>query len=342
MNKKRLLALLFASLTVLGISSVSITLAWYGSSYYNYVSPIEITLRSEPEIYISTSSEISSFKRTLEKDELKQVDEFHPVSSMYSSYWMSSKENYPKFAEDFSHVGVTGYPVFAQTGFYSQDLYLYSKDNVYVTFSKDNFSFTANETKNKQTAKTLLERFPSLSEDEIYENLNNITKSLRASVLLKTETSYDYYIYDPFKNSETILSGILDSDMNKYFDFDENTKKEIVYGEYQNEDKIVYREGTSEDVPYSGINTCFNAKHKANIEQFDLEASINNGYKPSYEQSISKDQIEDTMKITLKDEKPVHIVLSIYLEGWDKDNTNMVEFAAFYADIQFKIKGDIL
>lgn len=342
MNKKRLFAFGLGSLTILGVTSVAFSLAAYVNGYYSMISPVSITLRSEPNILISTSDKLETFKQTLNKDELKKVDEFHPVSSMYSDRWISESSDYPKFAGDFSHVNDQSIPVFTETGFYSQELYLYSQDDVYVTFDKNLFTFSANKEKNRQTAKTLRGRFPSLTEEQIYENLNAIPKSLRASILLKNEASYEYYIYDPFKEEDTLLAGILDTDMDQYFDYDASVSEEIVHGEYQNKDKIVYQPGTSEDVPYTGINTCFNSGHKAHMKQFDLDASIANGFAPAIEKSYSSAEIEDKMKIPVKDEKPTRFVLSLYLEGWDKDNTNMVEFASFNVDIQFKIKGDIL
>jgi len=342
MNKKRLVAFGLGSLSLLGLSSFAMTLAWYGSGYYNSISPIEISLRAEPKLFISTSSDKSSFTKTdLSKNELKKVDVFHPVSSMYSDKWIARSENYPKFVGDFAHIDASGMPSFVSSGFYSQDLYLYSEDDIYVTFDKEKLSFTSNEKENAKTAKSLRDRFPTLTEEQILNNLNAVSKSLRVSVLAKTTESYNYYIYDPYKQEETLLAGILDTNIDQYFDFNEQSK-EIVYGEYQNENKIVYQPGTSEDVPYSGLNTCFNAKHKAKIAQFDLQASKNNGFIPAMEKSLSPTQIEDTMKIPVKNQQPTHIVLSIYLEGWDKDNTNLVEYGAFNADIQFKIKGDIL
>lgn len=342
MNKKRLAAFGIGSLALLGISSFAMTLAWYSSGIYNAISPVQITLRSEPTFLISTSDKLETFKNSLSKNELKQVNEFSPVSSMYSDRWIAEKVNYPKFAGDFTHYDKGINPSYVTTGFFSQDLYFYSEDDIYVTFDKTKVSFTPNKELNAQEAKNLVGRFPELSEQEIFENLNAISKSLRVSILVPDETNYDYFIYDPLKSEETVFAGILDTNLDHYFDFNEETKKEIIYGQYEKQEKIVYQPGTSEDVPYSGTNTCFNAKHKAHIDQFDLDSSIVNGFEPAIENSLSQNEIEDEMKIRVENQKPTHFILSIYIEGWDLDNTNLVEYAAFNVDIQFKIKGDIL
>jgi len=343
MNKRRLVAFLFGSLSVLSLTSVALTVAWYTSSNYNSISPVNVTLRGEPELLVSASTSIESFQKTLTKDSLLKVDEFNPVSSMYSRVWIDKKESYPRFVGDYAHVDSGETPSFTNAGYFSQDIYLYSNYPIYATIDATKFKFSPQEDVNKKTAKSLKERFPTLTEDEILTNLNAITKSLRASVLVVDSPNYGYYIYDPYKGaSETYFAGILDSNNDQYFDFDDVQGKEVIYGDYTNKDKAVYQPGSDEDIPYSGVNTCFNAKRKAHIEQFDMEASINNGFSPVVEDSYSPSTIEDALTIRVEAKKPTHIVLSIYLEGWDLDNTNLCEYAAFNADIQFKIKGDIL
>lgn len=341
MKRKRLIAILIAGISCLVISSIGVTIAWYYNGVFALVDNFNISLKAEPNLLLSTSYD-GEFKETLTKDDLKKVDSFSPVSSMYSSLWKDKQESSPKFVDNYAHVTSDQYPIYATTGYFSQDIYLYSKDDIYVTIDNSAIMFKEDEQKNAEAYEKVKGSYPQLSKEEIIANLNKIKESLRVSILIPDTNNYQYFIIDPYKNEETLFAGILDTDYNGYFDYTDGTNSsEIIYGDYSNEDKFVFDSPSSQDIPYTGINTCFNSAHKKDVKLFNLQKSIDNGATLAKEGALSLQEVEDKIKIPLLNEKPTKIVLSIYLEGWDKDNTNLMMYASFLANIQFKVKGEI-
>lgn len=342
MKKKKIVAFGVSIMSLIAVSSVTATLAWYFNGVYAQIDQVTITLKGEPNLKISTSNDLTTFKETLTKDELIKVDKFNPVSSMYSRRWTEQKQAHPSFVDDYSHLEDSDVPFYAISGYYSQDLYLLSDDDVIVTFNSKTFSFAADEAKNEQAYESVRYNFPTLKKEEIIANLNSINKSLRAAILIPSQDDYDFVIYDPYKTSETNFAGVIDENLDGYFDYDKNADKETVYGDYNDATKFVYDAAPSQDIPYTGINTCFNSGHKKDIEMFNLSKSIDAGLLVGQEDSVGPEQIENELKIALEEGVPKKINLSIYLEGWDLDNTILMEYASFLADIQFKIKEYIL
>jgi len=341
MKKNRLALFALIGVSLVAVSTVGMTVAWYNRGVYAFISQVKVSFRGEPNLLISTSSEPSTFKERLSYDELKKVTDFSPVSSMYSNKWLDKGDVIPKFTASFDHVEEGEEPFYALGGYYQQDIYLSSKEDIYVTIDSDLFSFAPDHDANVKAYDSVKDRFPGLSKDEVIAQLDNVVNSLRCSIFYQDDSTSKYVIYDPFKDKTTYLAGILDTDLNAYFDYSDITNKEKIYGDYSNEDKFVFDENTS-DIPYTGLLTCFNSGHKANVSIFNLTESISKGAKLGEEQSYSPSQIANQLLIPLRDEIPTKITLSIYLEGWDTDNTDLAKSGSFLADIAFKIKGDIL
>ena len=76
---------------------------------------------------------------------------------------------------------------------------------------------------------------------------------------------------------------------------------------------------------------------KANVRAFNYEESIKNGLEIAIEDSIEVKEIEDEMIFSLDGGKPREFVLMAYLEGWDKDCTNVHMGAGFSLDMKFKV-----
>ena len=116
----------------------------------------------------------------------------------------------------------------------------------------------------------------------------------------------------------------------------ENKKYQEIY--HQNEDKIVYDDPSLNDILTSKKYTCFDADVKKGVRHFNWEKSIENGFVPAKEDSLSLLEIEDVVEIPVFAYQPKKIVVSLYLEGWDRDNTELSVFGSFNASLSFKIK----
>ena len=344
LRTKVIAALLVGSISLLSVSA-AFTIAWYASSQNLGIDSLKLELDTERKLLISTSSNKETFKEKLTYDELDKVGVFKPVSSMFSSRWMATKESKPDFYDcSTSLIRGNGIPYDTTTtvGFYSQDLYLLCDDDAYITLDVNETFFKSNEELNANTAKQLKNRYSDMTEDEILTNLNDLINCLRFSILVPQEDSYSYFVVDPFKNGETDFAGVLDNDKDDYFDtyMSDGSQYEIIYGEVENRESIVYNYADEEIDKKDGYYSSFNAKRRANSYTFDKDASVENGLKIAKENSLSMSDVDgDNSKLVIPVDRntPTRIVLSIYLEGWDLDCINATMGASFLSQIQFKI-----
>lgn len=350
MNKKRLITGFMISVIGLLSLSVSFSFAWYASSTRLQVRTINITVEESRDFKISTSPELETFKYTLndQVDDIVKPDVYKPVSSMFSSLWMAEKAQMPEFRDSSSSENSRGVAFSDATSgvFFSQEFYLWADDDLWVTIDPDKTQILPDEAKNKETAKKVKnnEIYAGKSEDEIVQDLNDLVNCMRISVLVPDVECYDYKIVDPYKSGETLLGGLLDNLNDQFYDTYYDDQKqgyyEIVYGEVYNRDKIVYDEPTHENIEPIGPYSAFNARIKGEAHHFNYEASVANGFRIQQEDSLSMDDLRGVnakLRIPVYNNVPRKIVLSLYLEGWDKDNINNTMGASFISDIGFKI-----
>ena len=340
MNRRRLVIGGFGLLCALGVSSISMSLAWYASGTHLLVSGMDITFVGSKDIKIGISPS-GEFKESL-GEELNQIDNYYPVSSMFSNKWLDNKGTTPKFRNSYRSVDPNIKSTYQESteatgGYFQQELYLYSEFNVWVTIDKEMISFTPDEVKNKQRAEHLADD-SSDKYEEILGDLNNVTKSLRLSILNPQEDEYSYYIVDPYKQEETYLCGTLDNTQDGYYDNIDG--QEIVYGQYDHEEEIVYDSPSQSDSTINGRSSVFNAKHKAGVKSFDPLQLNENKLGAHTEDSIARNDIEDVIEIPLKAQEPKKIVVSLYLEGWDRDNIDYSAYGSFNASVSFKIRRE--
>lgn len=359
MEKRKVLALGIAGLSLALAASITSTVAWYTGSSYLAITDINITLEN-PELSISTDG--VHFSNKVRSDELFQVSTFHAVSSVFSNEWIEERKETPIFKEGYSPAGkyVSKYSDNAVEGFFSQTLYLKSTSYNYVTLDANQSLFTPDEEGNKELWENagfmnkMRSRFPDLSEEElkavVLEKLNSVVKSMRFSILVLDDNSedeyddYKYFIYDPNKSEETLLGGILDSTDSGFYDT--YNHKEILYGDvYSNDENktaeqcVVYDTALEEATNiFTRENmTCFNANNAKGDEKVNFSLSENNGLRIRKENSLSKDEVETKLLIPVSPNKSQRIVLSFYQEGWDKDNTNFIVYSHFFTNVQFMI-----
>ena len=363
MNFKKITLAFYIGLISLASLSLSFSIAWYATSTTLRVDTIVVDIRGERELQISKSSDPDSFKEELPYEQLDKSGRFMPVSSMFQEKWISRDNGTPEFYEYrnafFNDAGAVSAPTRCTRGFYQQTLYLMCDDDAYVSLdvAKDPdiidheqrmTYFIPNYDANRSTSqkKEVKDYFKGLTEEEIYTNLNELVNALRLSIYDVSENKY--YIFDPNKNETTYLGGVLDNNMDKYFDTyidGENVRKEGIYGEVDHLDKAVYEDvgNTDEDIKANESYSCFTAIHPAHSKKFLRDESLANGLFIKEEPSITYSDMESAKPelnkfvLNLKRYEPKEIIVSIYLEGWDHDciNTNMG--ASFLSQIQFKI-----
>lgn len=347
MNKK--VVILGSALTIVAAIGLtfSVTFAWYANSSQLNVDSIKISMETERELKLSTSSELDSFKSDLVTEDLDAVDLFAPASTMYKSKWMDSKERKPRFYDCSSSLfGIEGKQILKEvkTGFYSQSIYLLANDDVYVTLDTTDCYVNQNDEKNADSARKFVEKDPSLNYEEEKAKLDNLKKSVRISILDPEEESYNYFVFDPYKEKETLLGGILDNDSDRFYDSyrnrNDNKLYEVLYGEVSKNELAIYEEEKDEPTMTTGSYNSFNANIAAGVKHFNLEKSLENGLEIKEENAISfasQEEMDNNFFISLKRDTPKEIVLSIYLEGWDLDCINDTMGAGFISHISFKI-----
>lgn len=338
MNRKVLLFYLVMILCL--VSSVSVTAAWYVDNRNLYVKDFDIGFNGDKEVKIGTTEE--EFYEDIPSSDILEVEGFVPVSSMYSYKWLEQKKTTPEFRQSYSSLTTESEmdSGIAKKGFYSQEFYLYSERNVIVSLAEET-KVEPNVKKNLETAKKIKDEYPDLSQDKILDNLNSIANSLRISILVPDENYYSYFIIDPKKDDEKIyFVGRLDNNADGYYDF--KAGKERLFGEYEEDDiaKIVYKDENVIDSELSDTTkmaSAFNAKTRKGIKAIDWKKTLENGFEPVEEKSLTVEEASNTMLVPLVGLKPQKIIISIYLEGWDLDNTDITRLGSFSADIKFKV-----
>ena len=356
MKFSRIITGLYIGVIGLSCLSISMSLAWYISARDAYVEGIDITIDAEKELKVSTSNELDTFKEKLEAgvDDIMTVDWYKPVSSMYSSLWLNEKKTMPEFRDVSSLIpvsdeGVPQYDVW-ENGFFRQEFYLLSDDDVYVTLDANKTTILPDLEKNREAARNpeIKVKHPGKSEDEIVEDLNGLVNAMRISILIPDEEDYDYKIVDLNKEKPTTLGGILDLNKDNYYDYynaQDHKAYEIVYGEINDRSKIIYDTPENNDSILEGDNNSFNAMHRKNIYRANLEESIKNGLEIKEEEALTTDDLIGSfsdLAIPVKRNEPKKIVLSIYLEGWDLDCINDTMGATFNSNITFRILREMI
>ncbi len=342
----------------LNVATVSMSIAWYANSIIAYVDAIDITFDSDKDLLMATEID-GEYKEELEYSELIPTTVFKPVTTAYRSEWMGTKSQKPVFYDDSKSTTATSKFV-AVDGYYSQELYVKSNDDIYVTINPAKTFIKPNEQYNKSYAEDLYKQFQAgdndflkgLTQEQVEERLNELVKAMRFSILIPDENEYYYEVIDPYKEGETLLGGLLDNDIDQYYDYhylfgNENNRVETVYGELiGSRDDIVYDEALIADTPLNNVNeepNAFNAMHKEGVRPFNYEKSKENGVDIKKEEASALSDYEKATKpfhFTLDAYTPKKIIVSIYIEGWDLESVNYTMGATFDASLSLKIERE--
>lgn len=365
MKKNKITLILFIGIIALTTISIVSTIAWYANGVSNLVDPVDVVIDCDRKLFISTKDELENEKTELKYEELNPVKNFAPVTSAHRDEWMSKKAQAPIFYDDTIYYPSEETPSLKEVnaGYFSQDIYLFSDDDVYVTLDPSATYIKPNEEYNKSYAKELYfdiqhshyhgdDSMRDLSEEEIYERLNKLVEAMRFSFLiLSDETKYDYVIVDPYKEEETLLGGVLDNDSDRYFDYyhnDDGIRFERLYGDINDRSLIVYDEELEEDTSYldnEEAPSVFNAKHKSGVRTFNYEASVANGFSFKKEEAHSLEEFNNRvyspLNIPVYKDKANKVNISIYIEGYDLGSVNYTMGATFLAGLEFVISREM-
>ena len=353
MNKKRLAIAGIVLSSALLVVSTAFTVAWYDGSSHLGLSDINISFSSKSEVVISTDNE--HFKDRLGQSDLNEVHRFAPITSAFSNVedWLTKKEVKPTFLNSYypkpkRQLMTSEYDLtVASSGYLSQDLYFLSSTEATITLDKEETFIQANHEKNVAQAKELKknnQEYSSLDEEEIVRRLDSVTNSLRLSILVLNDTGseinpeeYKYTIIDPHKDGVTRFGGLLDGDGNGFYD--SYNGKEVLFGQCESTDSLDdhYQEASANDKLVENGNV-FNAGTQAGVRHLDVEAAINAGdLTIAEENSISLSDVEENFKFSIHSDVSKKIVLSLYQEGWDKDNTDFARYSHFNMNLSWKM-----
>ena len=351
MKKNKMILAFAIGAIALNVATVSMSIAWYANSVIAYVDAIDITFDGDKDLFMATEID-GDYKQELDYSELTPTTIFKPVTTAYRNKWMNNKSDKPVFYDDAKSTTATSQFV-AHDGYYSQEIYLKTNDDIYVTVNPEKTFIKANEKYNKSYAKELYDQFQlgdnqflkALSEEQVENRLNQLVKAMRFSILVPDENEYYYEVIDPYKEEETLLGGILDNDIDQYYDhhisLTTGEDVETVYGEIVGDkENIIYGDVLTSDSLLKDGNeepNAFNAKHKEGVRPFL------GGVEFKKEEATLLSDYEKNVKpfhFTLNAYEPKKIVVSVYIEGWDLDSVNYTMGATFDASLSLKIERE--
>ena len=362
MKRSKLILTFYVGIIALSVATLSMSIAWYASNDRARVDSILITVDGDRDIKISTERD-GEYLESLDNPSLMSVKDFSPVTAAHASTWVDTKKDMPVFYDETNYSLIENYSelvTVANRGFYSQKLYIKTDDDLWVTIKTDSTYINANPEYNKIYAEELYATYQSgeneilkaLSKEEIVDRLNKLVNAMRFSILVTDATDYQYMIINPNKQHETYYGGLLDNDIDRYYDYfvreSDSQSYERVYGEIKGDlNNIVYDEPLEEDSAYENANeepNAFNARHKKDVKRFNLEKSLENGIEIAKEDSHELSEFSGNTNpfvIPVYRDTPKEIVLSIYIEGWDLDSVNYTMGATFISNIAFKIEREM-
>ena len=125
--KKRIIISSLIGVTALIAVSLSLSLAWYSSGDRLGISSVDLSVRTDPLLKVSTSNDLSSFvdRIDLNSDEYEEDSEkflFKPVSTMYHEDWLNENKDEPVFYDSSFVASVNGdNRLEATQGYYSKN-----------------------------------------------------------------------------------------------------------------------------------------------------------------------------------------------------------------------------
>ncbi|MCR5514249.1 MAG: hypothetical protein K6F36_02280 [Bacilli bacterium] len=326
-------SLLWAGLALFSLTLsafVTSTIAWFNVSDFLTVGNIKVSCTNH-DIRIGTRNSLGSIE--FESDDMVSSDEqtfLTPVSSMFQDNSQYLDTLFPALSSEYPSVRGYGKTDVATSGFWQEEIFLTSDVGTYVYLDESTY-VVANQRLNEIAATQT-----GLSVDD----LNKVEDAVRVSFY----SSDGYVIYEPNveESSKTPLAGLLDvSFYDGYIDYN-SSNEEVLYGEYNEDATLKYDDAVDHDVEhheYDNAKPGVGGKTLAGIKHLNLEKSVNEG-----NLKIKEEETYALKDLLLKGSQYVcyiapnemkRLVVTIYLEGWDKECSNDLINSAFSAHIAF-------
>ena len=249
-----------------------------------------------------------------------------PVSSMMRDSWLlpsfDLNTGFPVFYGDYGEYDDPASPRVARQGYIQFEAYFLSDEDGYLYLGQDT-GITPLEEENRAKEE----------EKELPEGtLDKVVEGVRVSFL----SSLGYQILDCRGGEKATYAGPLDINGDGYREID-SSGKEILYGEYEGEP--VFGEPLSEET----INPD-GTKSKKGSRPLLEEESAQNGLTIAKEESKTLEELTNpgtTSTVSaapiarLSANVPERTVITIYLEGWDKEVNDLVEDGSFSLKLEF-------
>ena len=292
------------------------------------------------------------------------------VSGMFESEWRdevtpsSNPDLLPKFHTRYRPTGVT-----TNTGFITQEEAEKNIVQVEFVFKSEKYdmdvyldqstSFAANGKMNFDKAKEKANDPNDSNEvNRIKDKLDQVIYATRLSFLTTdySNQNYEYLVINPYKGLspyievdgseevETYYGGVLDLNKDGFYDYNAESRQEILYGQFKDSSKAIptLGKGDSEDDHMKDVTryNTFQGEHKKDIEVVDWLTAKDNVVKEdskSLKQVVfdEKDPLKDTPICRVKAGESKRVIMSIYVEGWDRHMTDDIASASFDVNIAF-------
>ena len=349
---KTKLLVLGSLLFSLGIGTgVTATYAWYSLKEISSIQNLNLSIDAKKDTFLKLHLEtdeglIHKEEGYTKKDLGIEGKELTDVSGMFQSTWLNEntdaktakpvlRTSYRTALGNYKDPGeTTEKDVFVQNVFYFEagmDCTVYLSSDSYIS---------ANQEENLKVAE--------LKHKDV-DKLNNVAHSVRTSFY----TEDNYIVTQPNENNyETLYGGVLDLNVDGYYDYqqDENgNEKETLYGEYTGSPS--YNGVGDANAPYSGDDaSTFKSSHKQGVQKVDASSVdikkenakrmeevsyiVTDPSKETYVSDLMKNQ-NATPLCKVRRGELKRIVVSVYVEGWDKYMTDDIASACFDINISF-------
>ena len=344
------LALAYAGLLVLFACPLATsTLAWFSIGSYNRISNIKFGF--DPGTKLKAQLKSLSSEEWIDPDKdgcfyFSNEFSFAPVSNMFASDWYAESTYAsldPEIDKPKYMLGYGGSEVTSTTRTpYAQENNQYISLQFRFTCDRDLYLFLDSKTTvveaDKEANKATASDLSYVSESD----LNRVEKACRISFF----GNMGYTVYEPNKeeNDLTYYGGRLNirsGQLDGYWDYDEKTGKEILYGEYSDGalDALEYELVTSQDPIGDPMNTLEAVSKKGNLAISNLSSLKEEGLiasERSYTlQELGADAENVHPLLFIPAGQTRKLTVSIYIEGWDKDCDTFIEAATLGASITF-------
>lgn len=328
-------------------SIVTSTYAWYVLSstliasnisinYQNKVFQMGLFVNGEPQYFTDSAGEAKDLDTSL----LEEYAGYDPnekldaVSGMYQDLWLNDKTvfdtTFPVLRSSYDGVK-TDYlessP--ATSGFLQFNCCFTSDQDTYVFLDSSTSLTAAHDTNVKIAAQSGFSA----------ADLDKVADAMRVSFY----SDSGYLIYEPNVTapSLTAFAGKLNvRGSDEYYDFD-NAGKEILYGDYNKNGANLIYDTQSRVTSLSGTATAFNALTSPDAQSLDLARSISEGnliIQHEVTHTLSELSNQDETKypiVYIPADQNERVVISIYLEGWDRDMVDSISYAHFNLSLSF-------